>query len=224
VLALFTMGLPSGETVPVSTEDRGKAREFIRRAYAEDEVRVAMLRGFGRDMQQHQDRRPGKRRLRRDMLQDIVRRWEAGPREFRLRFEVEWKGRNLSAIEVLISGGTVYSSDWTTDAAELNLMINVTALKADRQGIDFAKTGTVCLSFHAIGRYFQRQPERSYADLLRDLAVFSRIAVSPDALEQEVRYATEGGTWVGQIIVCEIGRPGETEQRAVAFIRTWITR
>jgi hypothetical protein len=41
------------------------------------------------------------------MLQDVLRRWEAGPREFRLRFEVEWKGRNLSAIEVLISGGTV---------------------------------------------------------------------------------------------------------------------
>jgi hypothetical protein len=126
--------------------------------------------------------------------------------------------------EVLISGGTVYSPDWATDAPELNLTINVTALKADRQSIDLAKMGTVCLSFHAIGRYFQRQPDRSYADLLRDLVVFSRIAVSPDALEQEVRYATEGGAWVGQIIVCEIGRPGETEERAVAFIRTWITR
>jgi hypothetical protein len=184
---------------------------------------LRILRGFGLDIQQRKDRRPG-RRIRRDMLQDMLRRWEAGPREFRLRFEVEWKGRNLSAIEVLISGGTVFSSDWATDAAELNLMINVTALKADRQSIDFAKIGTVCLSFHAIGRYFQRQPDRSYADLLRDLAVFSRIAVSPDALEQEVRYATEDGAWAGQIIVCEIGRPGETEQRAVAFIRTWIQR
>jgi hypothetical protein len=97
VLALFTMSLPPSETVPVSTEARGKAREFIRRAYAEDEVRVALLRSFIRDIQQRRDRRPG-RRLRPDMLQDILRRWEAGPRAFRLRFEVEWKGRNLSAI------------------------------------------------------------------------------------------------------------------------------
>jgi hypothetical protein len=37
------MGVPSSETVPVSTEARGKAREFIRRAYAEDELRVALL-------------------------------------------------------------------------------------------------------------------------------------------------------------------------------------
>ena len=130
------------------------------------------------------------------MLQDVLRRWDAGPREFRLRFEVEWKGRNLSAIEVLISGGTVSASDWALDAAELNLVINTTALKVERQSADFAKVGTTCLSLHAIGRYFQRQPDRNDADLLRDLAVFSRIVVSPDAPEQEVRYASEGGAWV----------------------------
>jgi hypothetical protein len=165
---------------PVSAEARGKAREFIRRACVEDHLRVALLRGFLRDIQQRQNRRPG-RRLRPDMLEDILRRWEAGPRGFRLRFGVGWKGRNLSAIEVLISGGTVSVSDWATDAAELNLMINTTALKVDRQVTDFVKTGTVCLSFHAIGRYYQRQPDRGDAELLRDLAVFSRIAISPDA-------------------------------------------
>ena len=92
----------------------------------------------------------------------------------------------------------------------------------ERQSTDFAKVGTTCLSFHAIGRYFQRQPARNDADLLRDLAVFSRIVVSPDAPEKEVRYASEGGAWVRQIMVCNIGPPGEIEQRAVAFIRTWI--
>jgi hypothetical protein len=102
------------------------------------------------------------------------------------------------------------------------LVINTTALKVERQSTDFAKVGTTCLSFHAIGRYFQRQPDRNEPDLLRDLAVFSRIVVSPDAPEQEVRYASEGAAWLGQIMVCNIGPPGETEQRAVVFIRTWI--
>ena len=134
------MDPPPSEIAPVSAEARGKARDFIRRACVEDHLRVALLRGFRRDIQQRMDRRPG-RRLRPDLLQDILRRWEAGPREFRLRFEVEWKGRNLSAIEVLVSSGTVSASDWATDAAELNLMINTTALKADRQITTSPKRG-----------------------------------------------------------------------------------
>jgi hypothetical protein len=215
------MGLPPNEVVPVSAEARGKAREFIQRACVEDHRRLGLIKGFLRDIDQRRARHPG-RRLRPDMLQDILRRWEAGPCEFRLRFEVEWKGRNFSVIEVAASGGTVTAAGWAADAAELNLIVNTAALKVGRQGIDFVKMGTICLSFHAIGRYFQRQPDRCGADLLRDLTLFSGVAISPDAPEQEVRYPSEGGVWVGQIAVCEIGHRAQTEERAAAFIRTWL--
>jgi hypothetical protein len=172
-------------------------------------------------MGQRKDRHPS-RRLRLEMLKDILRRWEAGPREFRLRFEVEWKGKNLSAIEIVASGGTITPADWAADTAELNLVINTAALKVDRQDIHSVKMGTICLSCHAIARYFQRQPDRSDADLLRDLTVFSRVAISPDAAEQEVRYPSEAGAWIGRISLCEIGPRAHSEERAVAFIRTWI--
>src|SRR5215471_9124305 len=112
------------ETNPVSAEARGKAREFIRRANAEDDLRFALLSGFHRNIQQRIDRRPG-RRLRPDMLEHILRRWASGPREFRLRFEVEWKGKNLSAIEVAASGSSTFTApDWPADTAERNLLIN----------------------------------------------------------------------------------------------------
>jgi hypothetical protein len=147
------------EINPVSAEARGKAREFIRRASAEDDLRFALLRGFWRDIQQRMDRHPGSR-IRSDKLKDIIHRWKLGPHQFRLRFEVEWKGKNLSVIEITASGSAMLSGapDWMTEATELNLMINTAALKADRQGTDFVNIGTFCLSFHAIGRYFQRQP------------------------------------------------------------------
>ena len=212
------------ETNPVSAEARGKAREFIRRAHAEDDLRFALLSDFHRDIQRRIDRRPG-RRLRPDMLDDILRRWEAGPREFRLRFEVEWKGKNLWAIEITASGSSTFTTpDWPADATELNLMVNTAALKSDRQGADFVNVGSICSSFHAIGRYFQRQPDRGDAELLSDLAVFARLAVSPDAPKQEVRYPTKGGTWVGRVTHCDVEAAGQTERRAMLLIRTWIPR
>jgi hypothetical protein len=211
------------ESSPVSAEARGKAREFIRRASAEDSLRFGLLNGFWRDIQQRVDRHPGSR-IRPDKLKDIIHRWQVGPRQFRLRFEVEWKGKNLSAIEITASGSAMLSGapDWGADATELNLMINTAALKADRQGTDLVNIGTFCLSFHAIGRYFQRQPDRGEAALLQDLALFSRITVPIDAPEQDVRYPTEGGAWVGRIALCTVEGIGQIERRAVPFIRTWL--
>jgi len=55
------MGLPPSEIVPVSAEARGKAREFIRRALAEDDLRLALINGFLRDIGQRKDRHPGRR-------------------------------------------------------------------------------------------------------------------------------------------------------------------
>jgi hypothetical protein len=40
------------ETIPVSTEARGKARDFIRRASAEDDLRFTLLNGLWREIQQ----------------------------------------------------------------------------------------------------------------------------------------------------------------------------
>ena len=77
-------------------------------------------------------------------------------------------------------------TDWVTDATELNLMINTAALMVDRRGADFVNIGTFCFAFHAIGRYFQRQPDRGDAALHRDLALFSRITVPTEAPEQNV--------------------------------------
>ncbi len=211
------------EVNPVSAEARGKAREFIRRASTEDDLRFVLLSGFWRDIQQRMGRHPGSR-IRSDMLKDIIHRWEVGPHQFRLRFEVEWKGKNLSAIEITASGSAMLSGapDWVTDGTELNLMINTAALKADRRGTDFVNIGTFCLSFHAIGRYFQRQPDCGEAALLRDLALFSRITVPSDVPEQEVQYPTEAGTWVGRIALCTVESNGQIEHRAVPFIRTWL--
>jgi hypothetical protein len=182
-----------------------------------------LLRGFWRDIQQRLERRPGSG-IRSDKLKDIIHCWEGGPRHFRLRFEVEWKGKNLSAIEITASGSAMLSGapDWVTDATELELMINMAALKADRQDTDLVNIGRFCLLFHAIGRYFQRQPDRGEAALLRDLALFSRITVPTDAPEQDVRYPTEGGAWVGRIALCTVEGIGQIERRAVPFIRTWL--
>jgi hypothetical protein len=168
-------------------------------------------------------RRPG-RRVRPDLLEDIIRRWQAGPHQYRLRFEVEWKGKNLSAIEIAASGSGTLSGapEWADEASELNLMINAAALLVDRTGADIANIGSFCLSLHAVGRYFQRQPERCGADLLQDLFAFSRIAIPPDAPEQDVRYATEHGTWLGRIAHCDVASRDQIQRRAVSFIRTWI--
>ena len=106
--------------------------------------------------------------------------------------------------------------------AEDDLRFNTAALKVDRRGADFVNVGTFCLSFHAIGRYFQRQPDRGDAALLGDLALFSRITVPTDAPEQNVQYPTEGGAWVGRIALCTVQSTGQMERRAVPFIRTWL--
>jgi hypothetical protein len=211
------------ETNPVSAEARGKAREFIRRANVEDDLRFALLSGFWRSIQQRKDRQSG-RRVRPDILEDIVRRWEAGPRQFRLRFEVERKGKNLSVIEIAASGnGTLRGVPaWAADAIELNLLINTAALSVMRDSVDLVYRAAVSVSAHALGRYFQRQPDCGDADLLRDLVAFSRIVVPPDAPERDVRYATEGGVWVGRIALCDLESHGQTERRAIAFIRTWL--
>jgi hypothetical protein len=107
------------EASPVSAEARGKARDVIRRASAEDDLRFGLLSGFWRDIQQRTDHHPGSR-IRSDKLKDIIHRWEVGPRRFSLRFEVEWKGKNLSAIEITSSGSATLSGvlGWVTDATE----------------------------------------------------------------------------------------------------------
>ena len=144
------------------------------------------------------DRHPGSW-IRPEKLKDIIHRWQVGAPQCRLRFEVEWKGKNLSATEITASGSAMLfgAPDWATNATALNLMINTAALKADRQSADIVNIGTFCLSFHAIGRYFQRQPDRGEAALLQDLALFSRITVRTNAPEQAARYPTEGGAWGG---------------------------
>jgi hypothetical protein len=91
-----------------------------------------------------------------------------------------------------------------------------------RDSVDLVYRAAVSVSDHALGRYFQRQPDCGDADLLRDLVAFSRIVVPPDAPERDVRYATEGGVWVGRIALCDLESRGQTERRAIAFIRTWL--
>lgn len=53
----------------VSPEARGKARDFIRRANVEDDLRFTLLNGFWRGIQRRKDHRPG-RRIRPDILED----------------------------------------------------------------------------------------------------------------------------------------------------------
>jgi hypothetical protein len=121
----------------------------------------AAAQDFRRDIQQRIDRRPG-RRLRPE-LQDIFRRWEAGPHEFRSRFEVEWQGKNLSAIDV---------QRWISpDSCRLWLM-------------DQAATVRRYPSLYS--QYFQRQPDLCDADPLSDLARIVRIMVPSDAPEQDL--------------------------------------
>ena len=129
------------EANPVSAEARGKAREFIRRATAEDDLRFALLTGFSRNIQQRMDRHPGSR-IRSDKLKDIIHRWEVGSHQFRLRFEVEWKGK-FSAIEITASGNAALSgvTDWVADATELVLMINTAALKVIGEALTSLTSG-----------------------------------------------------------------------------------
>ena len=141
-----------------------------------------------------------------------------------MRFEVEWKGKNLAAIEIAASGHSTLrgAPDWADDARELNLLINTAALSAVRGSVDLVYRATVCISAHALGRYFQRQTDRADAGLLRDLAIFSRTVVPSDPPEQDVRYATESGAWVGLITPCDLISHSQAERRMMAFIRTWL--
>ena len=87
------------------------------------------------------DRHPGSR-IRSDKLKDIIHRWEVGPHQFRLRFEVEWKGKSLGDRDHGIGQRrTLRRTDWVADATELNLMINTAALKVDRRGADSLTSG-----------------------------------------------------------------------------------
>ena len=135
------------------------------------------------------------------------------------------EGQESSATEITASGSAMLfgAPDWATNATALNLMINTAALKADRQSADIVNIGTFCLSFHAIGRYFQRQPDRGEAALLQGSALFSRITVRTNAPEQAARYPTEGGAWVGHAPCTVKGESiGQMERRAAPFIRTWL--
>jgi hypothetical protein len=171
------------------------------------------------------DRHPGSW-IRPDKLKDIIHRWQVGAPQCRLRFEVEWKGKNLSATEITASGSAMLfgAPDWATNATALSLMINTAALKADLQSADIVNIGTFCLPSHALGQYFQRQPDRGEAALLRGLALFSRITVRTNAPEQAARYPTEGGAWVGRMALCTVKGEsiGQMERRAAPFIRTWL--
>ena len=173
------------------------------------------------------DRHPGSW-IRPDKLKDIIHRWQVGAPQCRLRFEVEWKGKNLSATEITASGSAMLfvfgAPDWATNATALSLMINTAALKADLQSADIVNIGTFCLPSHALGQYFQRQPDRGEAALLRGLALFSRITVRTNAPEQAARYPTEGGAWVGRMALCTVKGEsiGQMERRAAPFILTWL--
>lgn len=98
-----------------------------------------------------------------------------------------------------------------------NLLINTAALSAVRDSVDLVYRTTVCISAHALGRYFQRQTDRADAGLLRDLAIFSRTVVPSDPPEQDVRYATESGAWVGLITPCDLISHSQAERRMMAF-------
>jgi hypothetical protein len=210
----------SGDThysVPIDAESRGKARELLRRIYAENAPAFVRVTELLKPLKDRSRRLPG-RRPRPEQLADLVRDWQQIPHQtYRLAFNYKLLGRGLGTVsETRLSTGHNQDVRWEDQGSERAIYALTITVLVDKHGIDVSVHPIYSISEHALARRFQRGNKRGYANVLADLLPIVPPIDPVSGAEWTLRVA-DGGVWRGQIVTNSYGN----HNGSVLSVRTY---
>jgi hypothetical protein len=191
-----------GQSTAIPAQFRGLARMyFCAIEQTDDTVRVLVRETLApfrlRAMR-------GYRVLRPAMLVDAARRWRAGSPEFGLFGQtVELTKQGLEISEIRLTGAEQKFTHWrdptATEEALVIAGLRVGVVAGTGRALPEFTTevaSRATLSFHCVGRWFQRSRDTT-PDMLHDSLIDILHALPTLAPETEISIPTEGGNWRG---------------------------
>jgi hypothetical protein len=205
----------------IDNYSRGRARDFRKRAAAEDLRYVSTIERLIAPLSVRMKRYP-RRRVRPETLAALVEGWRfMDARNFRLDLTAKMDRTSVLLTELRVCASQMQRAEW--DSPEHDLSIHEVGLLINGTRDALMQTRCVaCFSIHSIARYLQRHAEADGEDsaLLWAMALVAKADIN--ALEPggwKVTTDQFGGGWRGRTTLVETnGRPAAR----LLSIRTWL--
>jgi hypothetical protein len=200
----------------VAPEFVGKARAFRARILDAALVTGPLMRAATDDAFRTYARRNSGPRP--EYLIDLERRWRAIPSTGCLALSIGRDRREMTLVDVRLTGGVGSNSQWGPDAHEMAICIVENTLTLTKRAAETKNVMLGALSLHALGRWHARCVDPSEAALLRDITLIANAA--PAELSTPAGCAfklpTNGGAWFGSITALQ-DRPNLLNVRTFAW-------
>ena len=179
----------------VPREFTGMARRFLNEVVVAD---AKFLKSSDRLVRELRERLRVKPVLRRDRVYSYKVRWAALADDFCLGSTVMGSHKALRFFQMRVRPLKYRDGAWDDQGRETGIAIAFTeifTLRPDRRAVHLESTIRAAVTLHALGRWFQRSPLTSNADLISELRLLLREL--PRSIDRN-RIAGLGGEWRGK--------------------------
>jgi hypothetical protein len=201
----------------LGAEHRGQARLFRDAVKAGDHELARVVGSIARPLRARLARHP---RLRCEQIMQAERLYRAlTPARFRLGpIEVERDRDAFRIAELRLTSTWLFDRAWGDDPEQAEQGIAVAAFSLAQEGRRLVERWAArsLVSLHALGRWQERNVDRSHAALLADLGALAEVG---DATDDRV-VTPSGGRWLGNVRPVRGDRHGSALARSV---RTYVS-